>query len=100
MIPKTPTRTLSKPLVIKGVTDKASLEKASVKLAGRALGNLVRASDMLDTRASVEILDRAVGKVSQGLEVTGEFTIRALHFEAERMLKGEVLAVEPEKADT
>lgn len=78
---KTPTRTLSKPLVIKGVTDKVSLEKAATKLAGRVLGNLARASDMLDTSASREILDRAVGKVTQPVEHTGTFTLRAVHQE-------------------
>ena len=93
---KTPTRTLGKPLVIKGVSDATTLKVEATKLAGRALGNLVRASDNLDTKASTEILDRAVGKVAQGVEHSGEvvLTLRALNARAAHIAPAEVLRID------
>lgn len=94
-IQRTPTRRLGKPLVIKGVKDEATLQGAALKHAGRALGNLVRASDQLDTKASTEILDRAVGKTPQQLRVSGTVTLKALHAHVIPQLAAPARVIEP-----
>lgn len=64
---------------IAAVIDTPTLKTAAQKQTGRVLNDLLKNSARGDTRASVEILERGHGKVAQGVEVTGEFTIKALH---------------------
>lgn len=57
------------PKTIQKIKDKASLEEAARKRAGRILNNLLLSSDAGDTQASKEIFDRAFGKTAQEIKV-------------------------------
>lgn len=61
------------------IKDKATFEAEARKRSGRVLDNLLVASDLLDTSASKEVLERGFGKVSQDVNLTGEFQVKSLH---------------------
>lgn len=84
------------PQTIAKINNKKALEAAIQKRAGRVLNNLLLGSDALDTQASKELLERGFGKVAQQLEVSGTFTLRAIHaraIDAPKIIEGEVLRV-------
>ena len=67
------------PATIQKIKTKQALEKALAEKAGLLADNLLRASNNLDTRATEIALDRAFGKIPQGINVQAvQFSLKEL----------------------
>lgn len=84
------------PNTIKAIQTKEAMLKEIEKQAGRIINNLLLGSDRGDTPASRELLERAFGKVPQGVNVQSvQFSLKELA-EYRKSLRRET--IEPKEA--